>query len=70
MSCNDFSQVKIFQPGDRVFYQVGAPIGVILEVDFNQSLSAQKCLVKYSWGRKFWYDSTELTKTSLPITKH
>ncbi len=54
---------KVFEVGDRVYTQIGAPIGLVIETTIEQ------VLVEYYWGKAYWYYPNQLHRTCLPVNR-
>ncbi|MBG1269869.1 hypothetical protein [Nostoc sp. WHI] len=61
--------VTILEIGDRVWFQPGGPIGLIVETRFHEVQKHQEALVEYYWGKSSWYESSKLVRTCLPLSK-
>ncbi|MEH2247009.1 hypothetical protein [Nostoc sp.] len=56
--------------GDHVWANVGGCIALVIEVRIPDGRSEQEALVKYPWGKAYWYKSNELVRTRQPLTEY
>ncbi|WP_448271373.1 hypothetical protein [Nostoc sp. DSM 114160] len=60
---------RILEIGDHVWYEIGGPIGLVIDVRIHEVHRNQEALVKYYWGKSYWYKSSDLYRTRSPLTE-
>lgn len=61
--------VTMLEIGDRVWFKIGGPIGLVTDIRFHEVQGHQEALVEYYWEKSYWYKSSQLVRTCSPLSK-